>query len=136
MFILGNLAGPGSPPVTHFYRSDEKRTTMSKGLKKFKKHYWPWMKNKFVLTGFGFLVWMSFFDRNDFITTWSYRSKLRELEAQRDYYRDAIRNNKASLQLLETDPENLERYAREEHLMKRDNEDVYVIVDVPKPADE
>jgi cell division protein FtsB len=79
---------------------------------------------------------MSFFDRNDFITTWSYRSKLRELEAQRDYYRDAIRNNKASLQLLETDPENLERYAREEHLMKRDNEDVYVIVDVPKPADE
>lgn len=109
---------------------------MSKGFKKFKKHYWPWMKNKFVLTALGFLVWMSFFDRNDFITTWSYRRKLNELEAQRDYYRDAIRDNKASLQLLETDPENLERYAREEHLMKRDNEDVYVIVDVPPPSED
>ena len=32
----------------------ESRTRMSKGFKKFKKHYWPWMKNKFVLTGFGF----------------------------------------------------------------------------------
>ena len=53
-----------------------------------------------------------------------------------EMYRDAIRNNKASLQLLETDPENLERYAREEHLMKRDNEDVYVIVDAAKPAEE
>ena len=37
---------------------------------------------------------------------------------------------------METDPENLERYAREEHLMKRDNEDVYVIVDAAKPAEE
>ncbi|MFZ7105958.1 MAG: FtsB family cell division protein, partial [Bacteroidota bacterium] len=128
LFILGKRPGAGSLPDAHFYIR-ESRTRMSKGFKKFKKHYWPWMKNKFVLTGFGFLVWMSFFDRNDFITTWSYRRKLNELEAQRDYYRDAIRNNKASLQLLETDPENLERYAREEHLMKRDNEDVYVIVD-------
>ena len=60
------------------------------GIQEFKEALLAVDENKFVLTGFGFLVWMSFFDRNDFITTWSYRRKLNELEAQRDYYRDAI----------------------------------------------
>jgi cell division protein FtsB len=91
----------------------------------------PWnkiLKNKYFITGFSFLLWLSFFDRNDFITQYSYRSKLHELQHERDYYTDEIARNKAEVNDLLTNPKNLEKYAREKYRMKRDNEDVFVLV--------
>ncbi len=86
------------------------------------------LKNKYFITAFSFFIWLSFFDRNDFITQFSYRSKLHELEKERDYYIREILKNKAEVSDLLTNPKNLERYAREKYRMKRDNEDVYVLV--------
>ena len=91
----------------------------------------PWrkvLKNKYFITGFSFLFWLSFFDRNDFITQYTYRSKLSELEKERDYYIREIVKNKNDVSDLLTNDKNLERYAREKYRMKRDNEDVFVLV--------
>jgi cell division protein FtsB len=86
------------------------------------------LQNKYFIAAFSFLVWLSFFDRNDFITQHTYRSKLHELEKERDYYVQEIAKNKAEVSDLLTNPENLERFAREKYRMKRDNEDVFVLV--------
>ena len=86
------------------------------------------IKNKYFITAFSFLIWLSFFDRNDFITQYTYRSKLHELEKERDYYVTEIVKNKIEVSDLLTNPKNLERFAREKYRMKRDNEDVFVLV--------
>lgn len=93
---------------------------------------WHVVRNRYVLTSLGFLVWLTFFDKNDFLTTYSYQRKLNTLRAEKDYYEKEIAKNTAYLQHLETNPENLERFAREKYLMKRENEDIFVVV---KPED-
>jgi len=82
-----------------------------------------------VLTALVFLTWLTFFDKNDFLTTSAYRYKLHQLRAEKVYYEEEIRKNKAYLEHLETNPDNLERFAREEYLMKKDNEEIFVIVE-------
>ena len=42
-------------------------------------------------------------------------------------YRDEIEANKQKLESLRTDKEGLERFAREVYLMKKPDEDVFVI---------
>lgn len=85
-------------------------------------------KNKYVLTLLGFIVWLSFFDRNDFITTLSYRNQLSKLKSEKAFYENEIIRNKAYLIDLRTNRENLERFARERYFMKKDNEEVFVIL--------
>ena len=89
----------------------------------------PYLFNRYILTIFGFLVWMTFFDRNDFILQYNYRQKLNALNKEIDYFANEIEKNRATITELFTNSKNLERYARERYFMKRDNEDVFVFVD-------
>lgn len=87
-----------------------------------------WLKNKYVLTIFLFLVWMTFFDRNDLITQYNQRSALSQIKQDKIYYLLEIQKNREMIEGLTTNSEQLERFAREKYLMKKDNEDVFVIV--------
>lgn len=87
-----------------------------------------WVKNKYVLTIAAFVIWISFFDRNDLYSQYTYRRQLKKLEVDKDYYIAEIENNKKDMQDLMSDPEHLEKYAREHYLMKRENEDIFLIV--------
>lgn len=91
--------------------------------------YLPYLKNKYLLTFVGFLLWLTFFDKNDFITTSTYRHKLHELQAEKAHYESEIEKSKKDLNELITNRENLEKYAREHYLMKKENEDIFVILD-------
>jgi cell division protein FtsB len=87
-----------------------------------------WLKNKYLLTGAGFLVWILFFDSRDLITShFRERAELARLEKNKKYYEQQIDVTKRELQQLKTDPALFEKYAREKYLMKRDNEDLFVI---------
>ena len=92
------------------------------------KKAWPFFKNKYILTFLAFLVWIAFFDRNDFYSQYTYRQKLKKLQADKQYYLDEIAKDDADLKKLTTDPKNLEKFAREKYLMKKDNEDIFVVV--------
>lgn len=94
----------------------------------FPEKYIPYVKNKYFLTAFGFLIWLSFFDRNDFITTSSYRNKCHSLQKEKKYYESEIEKNKAALHDLMTNRFNLEKYGRENYYMKKDNEEIFVII--------
>ena len=83
--------------------------------------------NKYLITGIAFAVWMMFFDRNDIPLQLKRIQELNKLEASQKVMDQEIKNTKQELGLLKTNPETLEKYAREKYLMKKDNEDLYVI---------
>jgi cell division protein FtsB len=88
----------------------------------------PLLKNKYLLVGVFFVVWMIFFDTNSFISISKHRKELREVKKEKDYYTSEIIKNKELIDLYKTDKKALEKLAREKYLMKKDNEDVYLIV--------
>lgn len=88
----------------------------------------PVIKNKYVITSVVFLVWLLFFDRNDIFSQYSYRKQLKKLEADKAYYVEEIEKNKVDMKQLMSDPEHLEKYARERYLMKKDDEEIFLIL--------
>ena len=85
------------------------------------------LKNKYVLALSFFVVWMLFFDRNDFFTNLERRKELRQIETSKEYYTKEIAENKKFAGDLRTNPVAIEKYAREKYLMKRDNEDLFLV---------
>lgn len=83
--------------------------------------------NKYLLTGTAFAVWMLFFDRNDIPLQISRMSELSSLKRSEVALKEKIADTREELKLLKTNPETIERYARERFLMKRDNEDVFIV---------
>ena len=71
---------------------------------------------------------MLFFDGNDVVTQVQRRTKLAELERERDYYKGKIREVEIERDALLNNPDLLEKFARERYLMKRPREAVYVVV--------
>ena len=86
------------------------------------------IKNKYFLTIIALIVWLFFFDKNDFFTQNETVQKLNKLKKDQSYYISEIEKNKIDLQELKTNKESLEIFAREKYLMKKDNEDVFVFV--------
>jgi hypothetical protein len=76
-----------------------------------------------------FLAWMFVFDSNNIIKQVEYMNTLNKLEEERAYYLHEISENQSSTFQLVTNIDKLERYAREKYLMKKDNEDVFLIID-------
>jgi cell division protein FtsB len=87
------------------------------------------LKNKFFLAGIAFIVWMLFFDRNDLTAQYEYRDEVNKLEEEKEFYTTEIAKADIELKELTTNLNSLEKFARERYLMKRENEDVYVVVD-------
>jgi cell division protein FtsB len=71
---------------------------------------------------------MVFFDKNDLFSQYQYHSQLSKLKHERDFYEKETAKVRRDLDELTTDKEKLEKFAREKYLMKKDNEDVFVIV--------
>lgn len=87
------------------------------------------LNNKFVIASIIFLLWILFFDQNNLLNRWSDRRNLRDMKAQKEYYAKKIANDIQRTKELETDDDNLEKFAREQYLMKKSDEDVFVIVE-------
>lgn len=88
------------------------------------------MKNKYVLTIFVFAIWILFFDQNNMVDRMKMSGEIRQLEQDSQYYNEQIRKDSTRLHELTTDKDNLEKYAREQFLMKKENEDVFVVIEV------
>lgn len=85
------------------------------------------LKNKYFLTSFAFLLFIILFSQNNLIERFYSMNELRKLEKQKEYYQSVIKENTDKIKELKTDRESLEKFAREEYLMKKDNEDIYII---------
>ena len=90
------------------------------------------LKNKFVLTTLIFVVWLFLFDSNNILDRMKDLRSMHQLEKDEIYYLEKIKNDSARLQELRTNNENLEKFAREQYLMKKDNEDLFIVIEKPK----
>jgi len=95
--------------------------------------YWKktptWFRNKYSITLLVFFAYMLFFDQSNVVALLQINQELRELEDNKEYYKEQIETTQKDLTDLLTNNNNLERYAREKYLMKKENEDIFVIVD-------
>lgn len=86
-------------------------------------------KNFYFLSGLIFLVWLLFVDSNDLVNQFKITSQLNGLEKEKEYYQEKIIEVEKERQNLLNNPSMLEKYAREKYLMKKPNEDIYVVVE-------
>ena len=86
------------------------------------------IRNKYLIAGVAFLTWMLFFDRNDLMSQYEYRTQLNKLEAEKEFYTVESAKAVKDLNELTTNQSKLEKFAREKYLMKKENEDVFVII--------
>ena len=85
--------------------------------------------NKYFLTALAFIVWLVFFDSNNILNGLKVKDKLNDLKKQKQFYMNEIKQDSILTRKLLSDTIELEKFARERYLMKKDNEDVYLIID-------
>ncbi|RQO71965.1 septum formation initiator [Pedobacter sp. KBW06] len=91
------------------------------------------IRNKYFLSVAAFIVWMLFFDKNDMLSQYEFRSEVNKLQEEKDFYEKETATVKKDLNELNTNLNTAEKFAREKYFMKRDNEDVFVIIkEAPK----
>tara|TARA_B100000768_G_C11275921_1_gene375969 strand:+ start:2539 stop:2841 length:303 start_codon:yes stop_codon:yes gene_type:complete len=82
--------------------------------------------NTFVLILIPFLIWMLFFDENSYFVHRKFTKEINNLESTITFYESKISEDEATIKKLQ-DSLQLERFAREKYLMKKENEDIYII---------
>ena len=92
------------------------------------KRLLPILWNKYFISVISIIVWVCFFDKNDLLSQYQLTKKLKQLRTEEKYYQGEIEKNKSDMNELRTNPASLEKFAREKYLMKKDNEEIFVIV--------
>ncbi len=91
------------------------------------------LKNKYLLTGLVFLVIMLFLDKNNILQQRKLQKELQGLKEEQKFYREQYLKDSATLHELRNDSLKLEKLGREKYMMKKDSEDVFLIVRKPVP---
>ena len=86
------------------------------------------LKNFYFLFFLCFVLWMTIIDSNGFINRYRLSSKLSELNTQKEFYIKEIDKVSLDKEKFESDEELLEKYAREEYLMKKESEDIFYVI--------
>lgn len=71
---------------------------------------------------------MLFFDKNDIISQYGYSDTVSKLQEEKEFYLKQTASVKKDLTELDSNLNSVEKFAREKYFMKKDNEDVFVIV--------
>ncbi len=86
-------------------------------------------KNKYLLAVSVFLLIFVFLDENSLIRRFQHKQEIRTLNEEIEKYRGIYVRDTERLNQLETNPEVIEKIAREKYLMKTADEDIYIIED-------
>lgn len=86
-------------------------------------------RNFYFLAFVIFFGWMLLLDSNNLVARYQLRSKLSALEDEKAYYQEKIREVRKDRSELFGDRESIEKFAREKYLMKKESEDIYIIVE-------
>lgn len=89
----------------------------------------PIFRNFYFVALAVFFLWMLLLDSNNLVARYKLSSKLNALEDEKDYYEEKIQEVKKDRSLLFGDKESIEKFARENYLMKKKSEDIYIIVE-------
>lgn len=93
-------------------------------LKKIPK----FLKNRYAATVLAFILYITFFDTHDLISQLATRYKLHQIEAQMEFLNTDTELAREQIIDLTTNKASLEKFAREQYRMKRENEEIFVIL--------
>ncbi len=95
--------------------------------------YWnkipAWLRNRYVITLASFALVLFFFNKNNIFQLYQRKKTLHQLERQINQYNHELIDLKEQQKAFQDDKRALEKFAREEYNMKKDDEDVFVIVE-------
>lgn len=86
-------------------------------------------RNFYVIVSAIFFVWMLVLDSSNLISRYQLSSKLSLLEDEKEYYQEKIKEVAKDREALFGDRESIEKFARENYLMKKDSEEIFVVVE-------
>lgn len=89
----------------------------------------PFLRSKYTITIVLYFIWILFFDQNNLVDRHRISQDIKQLEKNKVYYKEQIAIDSLRLHELTTNEENLEKYAREQYYMKRENEEIFVIIE-------
>jgi cell division protein DivIC len=89
----------------------------------------PLLRNRYVVAFLIFLIWVAFFDQNNLIERNELGNRIQELERQKIHYKNEISENTKRIEELQSDPINLEKFARDQYLMKMQDEELFIIIE-------
>lgn len=84
------------------------------------------LTNRYVIIISIFIVWMLFFDENSFLNHREFNKEINKLKSEQEYLNNEIKQDKELINKLKN-KEELEKFAREEYHMKKENEEIYLI---------
>jgi cell division protein DivIC len=87
----------------------------------------PYLSSFYVVVGGISLIWILFFDRYNFMDRLSTQLKIKELRSDLAFYKQERDDIEETRNMLESDINEIERFARERYMMKRPNEDLFLI---------
>ena len=96
-------------------------------LKEFYEKIPEVFKKKYFIVGFLFLIWISFLDENNLVSLNQQINTLEEKQEIIESLKNQIKEIEDKLELLNNDQKELEKFARENFLMKKENEDITLI---------
>ena len=84
--------------------------------------------NKYLWVSLAFILWLVFVDRNDLIDQWSDYKKVQSLKETERYYKKETQQLVEQMNELNASAASKEKFAREKYRMKKEDEDLFVIV--------
>jgi cell division protein DivIC len=87
------------------------------------------LRNFYIIATAIFFVWMLVLDSNNLIARYQLSAKLSSLEDEREYYLEKIKEVERDHNALFGDRESIEKFAREKYLMKKETEDIFVVLE-------
>ena len=85
------------------------------------------LRNKYLVLLLLFIFWIVFLDDYNLINQNKMKNNVDNLKEQKEFYISEIKSDSTELFNLKNNSEKQEKFAREKFLMKKDNEDVFII---------
>ncbi|CAI8340640.1 MAG: Uncharacterised protein [Owenweeksia sp. TMED14] len=92
-----------------------------------KSPWWKRLTSKYVLATMFFAFWMLFIDRSSVLIQFELDSRLQALEDGINFYKKELKQTENQIEALSSDPEKLERFAREKFWMHRPGEKIILV---------
>ncbi|MGX5820132.1 FtsB family cell division protein [Chitinophaga lutea] len=89
------------------------------------------LRNKYLLVAAFMLALFLFFDRNNVFSQYQLFKEIRQMESQKEFYQTEIDKARQDQFELLSSPEKLEKFAREQYRMKKDDEDLFIVPTTP-----
>ena len=90
------------------------------------KKWIRFISNKYLLILILFFIWMFFFDTNSFFIHNELNHDINALEDNKEFYKEEIKNDKVFIEKMQ-DSDEIEKFAREEYFLKKENEEIFII---------